>query len=143
MSASPREQALAHIRESLDTEAGQRLLVALQYVGGIVPAVLEELRAGAVPEKTIVDRILSVPPAPEPAYARPRPRPQPRSARPRPPGGSRTPAQVTTGGAFADWVNGKRPWGPEVMGWADDDARAPGMYAATAGERLRRGHDDD
>lgn len=137
---NPRDHALAQIREALERDPA--LFVAMQYAGMLIPDALAPLRDD---DRGMIERILSVPPAPEPerviAVGGPigqvreyRARPEPRRPRSRhepsllgADGGPGRVRQTREQQAmFREWVEGQRAWSPEVMGWGADDARAEG-----------------
>ena len=129
---TPRDHALGVIREAIDRDPA--LFVALAYCGMLKDDALAPLRDD---DARLIERILSVPPAPSPVYERapradaPRRRESVRVLSPScvPPiggsGGSRVGG--TRGSLFAQWIEGEVSWSPAVMGWADDDARAEGF----------------
>ncbi len=112
------------MRDALERDAS--LFIALAYLGMLQPDALEPLRATREPD--IVERILSVPPAPEPDYSRnlhahtvqaptrkPRGRWHPNMERDRPLAdygrGTHDPQ------AFVEFMEGKREFSPEIFGW--------------------------
>lgn len=135
---TPRDHALAAIRAALERDP--EVFIALQFCGMLVPDALAPLRADDV---GLIERILSVPPAPDPNRviavggspvreyrARPEAR-RPRSRMERSTlvgaeGAGRVRQTREQQRMFAEWVEGKRQWSPEIMGWARDDARAEG-----------------
>lgn len=138
MTAEARAQALDVIRARLGEPAGVELLIALQYCGMLRDDALAPLRADdAETGADLIGRILSVPPAPEPAYAQPAARmPERRRAvsvqdveeigRVIWAGRARHRVGGHRGTLFARWMEGEIPWSPAVMGWDDDDPRADG-----------------
>ncbi len=132
---TPRDHALGVVRHALDVHVD--LMVALQYLGMLTPDAMTVMQDT---HDDIIGRILSVPAAPEPQYARPERFRQTRPARtpiptihapsPLVPGQrvSHGTRRVEGGRSlFAQWVDGEVDWSPEVMGWMADDARADGM----------------
>lgn len=150
-----REVALEVVRRALH-EPGDRLelLVALQFCGMLKADALAELRASD-PDANIVERILSVPPAPEPVYAA---QPQVRVVSPHPedwrarefarevtratrtrrervdPEIAMVRAATVVGrkrtgerSLFSMWMEKEIEWTPAVFGWTDDDPRADAM----------------
>jgi hypothetical protein len=122
----PRAQALGVVHDALARDPA--VFVALQYLGMLRDEALGELRDSRQPD--IVERILSVPPAPEPAYARPAVVRERRSRAPALPSeiragtwqraqrygqGSRAQRQL-----FVDWMENRIEWSPAVMGWEDE-----------------------
>ncbi len=131
---TPRDHALRAVQEGLDRDPA--MFVALAYLGMLVPDALAPLREGGG-QDDIIGRILSVPPAPEPAYARVR---VARPAQPRPAQRVRQQSLMGDGrvsrskarqtrerSLFAQWMEGEVAWSPAVMGWDDDDVRADAM----------------
>lgn len=99
------DRAYAVVAEAMQRPSGLETLIALQYLGMLVPDALAPLRGMLPAQPTLVDRILSVPPAPDPVGHLV--------------GGQRE-------SLFARWMEGEVAWSPAVMGWADDDERADG-----------------
>lgn len=139
MTSDPRARALAVVRRALQLPSQVELFVAMQYLSMLRDDALAPLRE-ADAQDDIIGRILSVPPAPEPAYARPRRVPEmPAATRawmetPETPGRPLASGRVRhrVGGRrnslFARWVEGEIEWSPAVMGWSDDDPRAEGWH---------------